>query len=798
MATSVASAVTSAVWSSSSSSSAASTGVAVDPEVEEDRRLLSYLYLSFSTFSLLLSLTVIVSWLKFPSLRRQPPSSFVFCRSLADVLYSCQFIAFYTIAPASRPSYCLYFTPLFQFSLLASQCFYFTLSLDLLLSLRNPFVSLSSSPLYHCFSFFFALLTAILIPITDAQGYRPGMEVCWIKASDSSSLNVITWALFFIPTLLFYAFALGVLVFAGWRLKVGLRETFHVRVKVLRDATRYVVAFTVYWSVALAIYLAIWYKERDGVDLKTNFALYAAFAVTIVLRAVLDELAWLSSNGVWGLLLRWWEGQKEADVPASDINRALRWEVLAFTTRGIALAAQRQARYEQTRGLSTPVKPKRSHYPSSMTSSGPASNRHLQLRLASAAPLAPSSAAASAFSTPFIDVAPHVFSYLRSLWGLSTEAYLESIGGETAAMMEKYTEGRSAAFFYYSADGRFIVKTLTSSEAQLLLHILPSYVAHMASQPDSLLSRFVGLHRLQLYSVTLRFVVMQSVFLTPLTIDERYDLKGSSVDRHTGRAGRKQGKVLKDSDLYSNLILAPEDRSQFLVQCDIDSHFLMRHAICDYSLLLGIHYTRHKVGVSTDVEVLSAPSSPSRASGATNEVSWTRFQRDDGGLRATTIRGPSKYFLGLIDVLQAWDLKKRLERWWKVQVRRMAPEGISAMAPEQYRARFLRAMESITEEEEEVRGWGNTKAEVSNRDMGAGEDAKQRNGSQGRGRRADVEVKSDPVHLDTLQQRLVEAGSVSDEEERDEFDDGEEDEQEEEVEIDEDAEENKEEEDEVG
>ena len=618
-------------WSPSSSSSSSTGSASVDAALDADRRILSLLYLSFSLFSLVLSLTVILSYLSFRALR-QHPHSLVCWRSLCDVLYSAQFIVFFLIQPpSSRSSYCLYFTPLFQFSLLASQSFYFCLALDLWMSLRNPFLSLRSKPLYHAFSFGHrsrhrthhssdgrsgiqgaqprarerrcravsqALLLTLLraSPVLCCAVWQPGMEICWLKPSETSTVNALTWSLFFAPTLLFYGFGLLVLLYASSRLSAGLRETFHTREKVLHDSPRYVAAFTVYWTVTGSIYLALWYKEKNGVDLQANFALYAAFACSIVLRAVLDECAWLYSNDVLGMYSRWWRGLEELSVVSTDVNRALRREVLVLTTRGIVLAAEQQSAYERKRGITQPPRPKPSHYPRSLSSSKPSCIRHMTLRKDSAQPVLLSAGAATAVNpTPFGDFAPHVFSYLRSLWGLDTATYLSSILGDTAAMVEKYTEGRSTAFFYFTSDGRFLVKTLTRSEATLLLDILPAYVRHMATNPHSLLCRFVGMHSIAMYSLTLRFVVMQSVFLSPLLIQERYDLKGSTVDRYTGREGRKAGKVLKDLDLLANLILERDDRARFLQQCGSDSRFLMDHGICDYSLLLGIHYTRHKV-----------------------------------------------------------------------------------------------------------------------------------------------------------------------------------------------------------
>ena len=46
-------------------------------------------------------------------------------------------------------------------------------------------------------------------------------------------------------------------------------------------------------------------------------------------------------------------------------------------------------------------------------------------------------------------------------------------------MLEKFTEGRSGSFFYFTHDSRYMVKTVTQSELSLLRHILPQYIAHI-------------------------------------------------------------------------------------------------------------------------------------------------------------------------------------------------------------------------------------------------------------------------------------------------------------------------------
>lgn len=63
-----------------------------------------------------------------------------------------------------------------------------------------------------------------------------------------------------------------------------------------------------------------------------------------------------------------------------------------------------------------------------------------------------------------------VFRKIREFFGLSAEDYLRSIGpeqlvgnmvlGNLASLSELCSEGKSGAFFYYTADGKFLIKTV--------------------------------------------------------------------------------------------------------------------------------------------------------------------------------------------------------------------------------------------------------------------------------------------------------------------------------------------------
>lgn len=66
------------------------------------------------------------------------------------------------------------------------------------------------------------------------------------------------------------------------------------------------------------------------------------------------------------------------------------------------------------------------------------------------------------------------------------------------------------------------------------------------------------------------------------------------------------------------------------------------------------------------------------------------FGRDpDGGMHAKLVEGPGTYYIGLIDVLQEWNYKKKLERIFKIYIRGENRDGLSAISPIKYANRFL-------------------------------------------------------------------------------------------------------------
>lgn len=75
------------------------------------------------------------------------------------------------------------------------------------------------------------------------------------------------------------------------------------------------------------------------------------------------------------------------------------------------------------------------------------------------------------------------------------------------------------------------------------------------------------------------------------------------------------------------------------------------------------------------------------------------------GKLAGTVEGPGTYFFGIIDVLQPWNWRKKLERFFKIYFLFKDGAGISAIEPDAYMERFyervvLNTFEGLSSNEE--------------------------------------------------------------------------------------------------
>ncbi len=128
--------------------------------------------------------------------------------------------------------------------------------------MRNPFTDPAASmPLYHIFVWTMSAATSIAITASKHVAYRQDMQLCW--TSVAHNFNFVNWITFFFPTIIYYFFSIGTVIYAAARLKRGLDQTFATRQLVLRNGIRYVAGFCAYWTFAGIIYGLIMLKGKN-------------------------------------------------------------------------------------------------------------------------------------------------------------------------------------------------------------------------------------------------------------------------------------------------------------------------------------------------------------------------------------------------------------------------------------------------------------------------------------------------------------------------------------------------------
>ncbi|CAG2219386.1 PIP5K [Mytilus edulis] len=336
--------------------------------------------------------------------------------------------------------------------------------------------------------------------------------------------------------------------------------------------------------------------------------------------------------------------------------------------------------------------------------------------------------------------APIAFRYFRELFGIQPDDFLLSCCDE--ALKELSNPGASGSIFYLTNDDEFIIKTVQHKEADFLQKLLPGYYMNLNQNPCTLLPKFYGLYCYQCGGKNIRFVVMNNLLPTTVKMSEKYDLKGSTYKRKASKHEREKSvPVYKDLDfinIHADGIYLEKDKHEPLMKTLIrDCRVLESFKIMDYSLLVGIYNldqaerekgrTREDSGADhTDIPTLDGPSPEADSSGAKpinktdsngESTSLTRTKSmktrlanystaiesiqarnvDDeeeededtppGGIPAKNAKGERLLiFLGIIDILQSYRLKKKLEHTMKSIV--IDGDSISVHRPSFYCQRF--------------------------------------------------------------------------------------------------------------
>jgi 1-phosphatidylinositol-4-phosphate 5-kinase len=316
----------------------------------------------------------------------------------------------------------------------------------------------------------------------------------------------------------------------------------------------------------------------------------------------------------------------------------------------------------------------------------------------------------------FKDYAPLAFRNLRNFWGVDKYEYINSICNPKNNFLEFMSNSKSGMYFFISNDKKYMIKTLKGYECKFLRRILPHYVQYMVRNPNSLITQYYGLHRVKMPHLNrkIHFVVMNNIFHTPKPIHTMYDLKGAT---YSGRYVSKiktnaKGSIVCRKDLnflgftnqgndkktiqavskfIQHLKLGNAERKlSFADQIASDSVFLAEMKIMDYSLLIGVH----------GIDPLQVPGYNGHGEvegcnhyiGDEKEVALSLFKRDDGGFRGMNDDGTPNneiYYIGIIDILQQYNLLKFAENKYKSYFSKECSTKISALPPQKYAKRFI-------------------------------------------------------------------------------------------------------------
>lgn len=632
-----------------------------------------------STFSVFF---VILSYVSVPSYR-QHPNPLVFWRAIADAFFVMQLLGqqfvrclFYDCVPlcadtnwqcgcalqSSAGTTCSVFAGFFEFSLIAAECWFFCMTINLVVSLNNPFTHFKRNTRYYHF-FCWGMGTfmgLILMSSEDWAGYS-NLGVCWTNAlknlapddpetcpadfyilSNFSSnykavnANIISWLFFYVWMAAIIIFGIAVWVWASRRLSEGMPQTYAVRVQSINRARFNVLAVTFYWIIVAIVYFRS-LSRGIGKEGKANREL---LNFLIAGKGYVDLVIWFALNDFqvshFYQCINDDQNQIEVDL-SPQVNAALRQEVLFYTTSGIIQAVRASDHLALNQNIQHLALLPQTRY----STLGNEDNdlptfqpiRDDQRRVFDENLRVSKNALRT---KTFHDYEPHAFKKIRERFGVTNASYLQSL---SATAKERLSEGASGAFMFFSADGSLIVKSMSREECQFLRNIASQYAEYLCTHTESLLTRFYGCHCLELYGKHFSFVVMANCFDTEQVIHSRYDIKGSWVNRHAdlpkrGKkvtcrhcnrkytyfstatrddvqcpvrlGGHEPNVVLKDSDLTQKLKLEKEAALTLYHQLQADAELLCSFGIMDYSLLIGVHEVEYTVD-DTQTDTIGSP-----------------------------------------------------------------------------------------------------------------------------------------------------------------------------------------------
>ncbi|EQC38733.1 hypothetical protein SDRG_03698 [Saprolegnia diclina VS20] len=689
---------------------------------------------------------VVMSYLLFMPLRKSPSNLVLWMALFAMAMHLSMILQTgFDMPSVPTLGHCVEIGTTTEFLVIVQELYLAMMTVDLYITTRNPF-SYFRTLYYHLIV---GTTGAVWAYIFSSDGAVPGaspLGVCWFNASHPNAY-VFVCIYLVAPLAMIYGVGFMLFIVARNRINDGYDDTSTsaARTLSLRQMKLYVGVSALYWFIVGFGSLIILYGA--GLDDVTD-PLYAFWSLMFASKGLVIAGLYCHIMRVGSVFHLWRIGDYDPLMKVQGVNWVLRRDVLYFARMGIC----------ESMSPSVQLVPDvdQSKY----------AVRSLELV-----------GRTESHRAVFRDYEADSFDEIRRISGISTESFVRSMSVHTR---ERFSEGKSGAFLYFTGDQRFILKTCTQAEQQYLLQILPQYIRHLTSFPNSFLSRYVGCYDLIVYDQTVRFIVLANVMQNPsVDVDEFFDLKGSYVGRYDDPMAQGVRKVCKycgmefvvgmtqelckmnpfpnqghtqeicgkDLNWASRQIsLDNELADKIATQLNTDSEFLRSINSIDYSLMVGLHtvglprpprpvpysastppqndnatpsYVFHdhddesRDGVHQPIylkdhieyEAMASPDS-SCVSNVTEVVLLqdTKHAGNKNGFgkgtsldKISSSPTPQLYqhraedcvvYLGIIDILTPWSIRKQLEHWFRVYLQCKDRQGISCVDPKQYANRF--------------------------------------------------------------------------------------------------------------
>jgi len=305
-----------------------------------------------------------------------------------------------------------------------------------------------------------------------------------------------------------------------------------------------------------------------------------------------------------------------------------------------------------------------------------------------------------------------LFKSIKKIEGITKEDYVNSWTYKPQDITLPATgAGRSGSLFFFSSDRRFIFKTIPHNEVQTLRAMLGPYCNFLKKHPNSHLMRFFALHRFRIINDFLYLVVANNINYSQegLIPHQKYDLKGrvpkaSTLKRQSMIAKPAKGSVWKDNQL--NRYFYPDEAEEIIAALIEDAEFLRDQNCIDYSLLIGVHEVDKSGLIQSEKKNGSTPIDENVAPELSRRQSNSAFKIVNAvvgvGVPSAHIDFNEVYFIGIIDTLTAYEMKKKTAHYCKSFL--WKDETLSTIPPDLYCQRFCNYIPTIIKTTEKSKG----------------------------------------------------------------------------------------------